>query len=236
MSAACGEAVGNHRPAVPGVCQEGSALQQLDGWSHGRPAGHVHRPQHWGDPGTTQHHGNATWTRDTHASKAVTIYTLYLFVIRTTLCYRVRHQTEHTYLLFQSIWQKDNRKHKNMCTLVQLSDHISLIAFLPCRVWLQLMISSRPLCLRPTRSAWPPWASTMRSWRLPRPMASSYLESTLTPTSQARTSALSGTLWVKSNAHRNHYVECTEEAEWREMMSSLPRIIPKPEQVFLVVH
>ena len=49
---ACGEAVGDHRPAVPGVRQEGGAFQQLDGRSHGGPAGHVHRPQHRGDPGT----------------------------------------------------------------------------------------------------------------------------------------------------------------------------------------
>lgn len=51
FSSACREALGDNWPAVPWVCQEGGALQQLDGWSYGRSAGHVHCSQHWGDPG-----------------------------------------------------------------------------------------------------------------------------------------------------------------------------------------
>lgn len=82
LSVACGEAVGDHWPAVPGVCQEGSALQQLDGRSDGGPAGYVHCPQHWRDPGTTQHHGNNTWTHKHHI-----LSVSYLFVIRTSAKY-----------------------------------------------------------------------------------------------------------------------------------------------------
>ena len=45
------EAAGNHRPALLRVRQEGCTLQQLDGGSHGGPAGHLHRTYHRGDPG-----------------------------------------------------------------------------------------------------------------------------------------------------------------------------------------
>lgn len=52
---ACGEALGDNWPVVFGVCQEGSTLQQLDGWSYGRFAGHVHCAQYWGDSGNKTH-------------------------------------------------------------------------------------------------------------------------------------------------------------------------------------
>lgn len=42
----------NHWSASPGVCQASGSFQQLDGGRHGGPAGHVHCPQHWGNPGT----------------------------------------------------------------------------------------------------------------------------------------------------------------------------------------
>lgn len=41
----------NHRPTVPWVRQASGSVQQLDGGRHGRPAGHLHRPHHRGNPG-----------------------------------------------------------------------------------------------------------------------------------------------------------------------------------------
>lgn len=72
-----------------------------------------------------------------------------------------------------------------------------------CRVWSLLTTSSRPLCPRLTRSVWPHWAFTARSWRSLRPMASNYLESTLTPASPPRISLTNGKLWVKSNTTKS---------------------------------
>lgn len=168
------EAAGVDRWALPGVRQESSTLQQLDGGSYGRPAGHVHCPQYWGDSGNCKL-GSVIQTgasHDTnHESKCGQQY--FWGPANERLFLQTRH----------AIVQRGIK----YCCLGKVIPNMFLL-----RVWSQHMSSSSPPWRRPIRSERPSSPSRLRCRRSPKATASSWAEQTPTPPSHLRASTANG--------------------------------------------